>query len=220
MKVDLEFIGKNIRKLRRQRNWSIAVLADKIGMSQVPLGRIERGVNAPSASVIYRLSKVLGVSIDTMFAESEGDFRAFQHESTNDPFPVSIENKAEEVPVKIKTMAQELIDSFWALEDICNARKGVKIPLFIPFEPTQKGMEALAVSVRHYAGIEHGVVFDYFELFENQGFRVIVVPMIKDIHSFSYYDPLYQNAFFFPVLLNTSIQGFATDDIHHDVITV
>ncbi len=197
MKVDLKFIGANIRKLRRQRNWSIAVLADKIGMSQVPLGRIERGVNAPSASVIYRLSKALEVSIDTMFAESEDDFRSFQHESNRDPFPVSIEKKAEEVPVRIKTMARELVDAFWALEDICNAQKRAKIPLFIPFEPTQKGMEALAVSVRHYAGIKHGVAFDYFELFENQGFRVIIVPMIKDIHSFSYYDPLYQNAFFF-----------------------
>jgi len=40
-------------------------------------------------------------------------------------------------------------------------------------------MEMLSETVRRYIGIEHGVVFDYFELFENQGFRVI------------------QNAFFF-----------------------
>ena len=35
----------------------MAELAGKVGISEVPLGKIERGVNLPSASVIYRLSK-------------------------------------------------------------------------------------------------------------------------------------------------------------------
>lgn len=34
-------------------------------MSEGPIGRIERGVNAPSESVIYRLSKAFGVSAET-----------------------------------------------------------------------------------------------------------------------------------------------------------
>jgi transcriptional regulator with XRE-family HTH domain/Zn-dependent peptidase ImmA (M78 family) len=197
MQIDLGFIGKNIRNLRRQRNWTMAELAAKIGMNQVPLGRIERGVNAPSASVIYRLAKALGVSVDTLFAEHEQDFRSLQLESSRDPFLVTLDKPDEVLPKKVKAMAQALIDAFWALEDICNAQKRARIPLLIPFEPTEDGMEALSETVRRISGIEHGVVFDYFELFENQGFRVIVVPMSKNIDSFSYYDPLYQNAFFF-----------------------
>ncbi len=197
MKIDLRFIGKNIRKLRRQRNWTIAELSAKIGMSQVPLGRIERGVNAPSASVIYRLAKALNVSVDTLFAEEEHDFRSLQHENARDPFPTPLNKPDEELPPKISAMAQDIINAFWALEDICNAQKQARIPLLIPFEPTEHGMVALSESVRRFTGIEHGVVFDYFELFENQGFRVIVVPMPKNMDSFSYYDPLYQNAFFF-----------------------
>jgi transcriptional regulator with XRE-family HTH domain len=47
MKLDLSFIGKNIRELRQQRNWSMAKLATRVGMNEVPLGRIERGLNAP-----------------------------------------------------------------------------------------------------------------------------------------------------------------------------
>ena len=94
-------------------------------------------------------------------------------------------------------MAQDIIDAFCALEDICKAQKRANIPLVIPFDPTIRGMEALSEKVRCFAGIEHGVVFDYFELFETLGFRVIVVPMPKGIESFSYYDPLNQNAFFF-----------------------
>ncbi len=176
---------------------TIAKLASKIGMSQVPLGRIERGVNAPSASVIYRLAKALNVSVDTLFAEDEQDFRSLQHGNARDPFPVPLDKPDEMLPKKVKAMAQDIINAFWALEDICNAQKHARIPLLIPFESTEYGMEALSGSVRRFTGIEHGVVFDYFELFENQGFRVIVVPMSKNMASFSYYDPLYQNAFFF-----------------------
>ncbi|MBW2238117.1 MAG: ImmA/IrrE family metallo-endopeptidase [Deltaproteobacteria bacterium] len=197
MQTDLGFIGKNIRNLRRQRNWTMADLAAKIGMNPVPLGRIERGVNAPSASVIYRLAKALGVSVDTLFAEHDQDFRSLQHESSRDPFLVTLDDPDDVLPKKIKTMAQALIDAFWALEDICSAQKHPRIPLLIPFTPTENGMEVLSDTVRRYTGIEHGVVFDYFELFENQGLRVIIVPMPKNADSFSYYDPLHQNAFFF-----------------------
>ncbi|MBU0988347.1 MAG: helix-turn-helix domain-containing protein, partial [Proteobacteria bacterium] len=197
MKIDLGFIGKNIRNLRRQRNWTMAELAARIGMNPVPLGRIERGVNAPSASVIYRLAKTLGVSVDTLFAEHEQDFRSLQHDSSGAPFPVPLDSPAETLPPGTRAMALDIIDAFRGLEDICNAQKHARIPLLIPFEATENGMEALSQTVRRFMGIEHGVVFDYFELFENQGFRVIVVSMPKPLNSFAYYDPLYQNAFFF-----------------------
>ena len=94
-------------------------------------------------------------------------------------------------------MAGELIDSFCALEDICRAHKHAKIPMFVPFSPDPRGMEKLAMDVRHHMGVENGVVFDYFELFENTGFRIIVLPMLKPVESFSYYDRINQNAFYF-----------------------
>ena len=197
MKINLGFIGKNIRKLRRQRSWTMAKLAAKVGMSEVPLGRIERGVNAPSASVIYRLSKELGVSVDMLFAEDNQNFRSLQYEKARNPFLVAIDKEHEALPAKTRIMAQDIIDAFCALEDICNAQKRAMIPFLIPFDPAKRGMEILAERVRRYAGIEHGIVFDYFELFESLGFRVVVVPMSKDVHSFSYYDPPNQNAFFF-----------------------
>ncbi|MDL2123842.1 MAG: XRE family transcriptional regulator [Deltaproteobacteria bacterium] len=197
MKLDLSFIGRNIRKLRQQRNWSMAKLAARVGMNEVPLGRIERGLNAPSASVIYRLSKELGVSVDTLFAVDEHKFRSLKHESSQAPFPATVGGDDKELPSRIITMSHDIIEAFCALEDICKAQKRANIPLVIPFDPTIRGMEALSEKVRCFAGIEHGIVFDYFELFETLGFRVIVVPLPKKIESFSYYDPLNQNAFFF-----------------------
>ena len=197
MKPNLGFIGKNIRFLRRQGSWTLAELAARVGMSEGPLGRIERGVNAPSASVIYRLSKVFGVSVNALFTNAEQDLHTIRFEGKKDPFRVSTGKEDAALPGRVQNAAGDIIEAFQALEDICNALKRAKIPLLIPFDPTEQGMEALSETARRLMEIQHGIVFDYFELFENQGFRVVVLPMPKDIDSFSYYDPARQNACFF-----------------------
>jgi len=201
METKLEFIGKNIRYLRRERGWTIALLASKAKISEVPLGRIERGVNAPSANAIYNLAKALDVSVDTIFAEEHESLRMHRFEGGKKPFLVS-SDLIKFFSFQLKSMAKDMIEGFQALEDICGAQKRAKIPLFIPFDADEDGMEILSLTVRRYMGIEYSIVFDYFELFENQGFRVIAVPMPKAIDGFSYYDPVNQNAFFF---LNTKI---------------
>jgi Zn-dependent peptidase ImmA (M78 family)/transcriptional regulator with XRE-family HTH domain len=199
MENKLEFIGRNIRYLRRERGWTLAGLASRAKMSEVPLGRIERGVNAPSAAAIYNLSKALDVSVDIFFAEEHESLRRHRFEDEKEPFLISTDMEDIFSP-KLKSMAKDIIEGFCALEDICAAQKRAKIPLFIPFDTDEHGMEILSLTVRRYMGIEYGIVFDYFELFESQGFRVIAVPMPKAIDGFSYYDPGNQNAFFF---LNT-----------------
>jgi Zn-dependent peptidase ImmA (M78 family)/DNA-binding XRE family transcriptional regulator len=199
MENKLEFIGRNIRYLRRERGWTLAGLASRAKMSEVPLGRIERGVNAPSAAAIYNLSKALDVSVDIFFAEEHESLRRHRFEDEKEPFLISTDMEDVFSP-KLKSMAKDIIEGFQALEDICAAQKRAKIPLFIPFDTDEHGMEILSLTVRRYMGIEYGIVFDYFELFESQGFRVIAVPMPKAIDGFSYYDPVNQNAFFF---LNT-----------------
>jgi len=169
-------------------------------MSEGPLERIERGLNAPSASVIYRLSKVFGVSVNALFADDEHDLHTIRFEGKQGPFLVTIEKEEAALPGRVQSAAGAIVDAYQALEDICNARKRAKIPLLMPYDPTEQGMEALSEIVRRIMEIRHGIVFDYFELFENQGFRVVVLPLPKDLNSFSYYDPPNQNAFFF---LNT-----------------
>lgn len=201
MESKLEFIGRNIRYLRRERGWTIARLASKAKISEVPLGRIERGVNAPSANAIYNLAKALDVSVDTIFAEEHESLRIHRFEGKKKPFLVS-PNIKNIFSLQLKSMAKDMIEGFQALEDICGVQKRAKIPLLIPFDADEDGMEILSLTVRRYMGIEYSIVFDYFELFENQGFRVVAVPMPKAIDGFSYYDPVNQNAFFF---LNTKI---------------
>ncbi len=196
MTIDLQFIGKNIRYLRRERGQTIAHLASEVGTSDVVLGRIERGVNAPSASILYRLAKALNTSFDTLFAEETEVLREYRFSEEKKPFIVTA-GQGKSLTPKIKSMAWDIIEGFQALEDICGAQKQAKIPLLIPFSPNSQGMERLSEAVRRFMGIEYGIVFDYFELFENQGLRVIVTPLPKELDSFSFYDPSNQNAFFF-----------------------
>ncbi len=197
MEKNLNFIGKNIRFFRRSRNWTLIQLASKIGIQEGPLGRIERGLNLPSATVIFNLVNVLGVSADALFAPKNSQTQNFKVDNscfvTIDPHP--------ETPHKnLLATCHEIMTAFHALEDICGVQKHVYLPLSIPFDSDYQGMEELASRIRNYMGIGDAVVFDYFEVFENFGLRIVLFPFIKNakgLDGLSFYEPAFNNAFFF-----------------------
>ncbi len=198
VETDLNFIGKNIRFFRRSRNWTLLQLASKIGIREGPLGRIERGQNLPSAAVIYRLSKVLGISVDALFAPENSHVQASI--ANDETCFVTIEANPTPLPKNLLNACYKIMTAFHALEDICKVQKHAYLPLSIPFEPDYHGMDQLASRVRTYLGTNHAVVFDYFELFENFGLRILVFPFprnTEDIASVSFYEPAFNNAFFF-----------------------
>ena len=198
MSNDLKFVGDNIRSFRRSRNWTLAQLASKIGIQEGPLGRIERGANLPSATVIYNLARALDIPIDALFAPDLSQARAKAAET--DTVYVSIEPDTA-VPQKSLLLAcRELMSAFHTLEDILGVQKHALLPLSIPFEPDYAGMEQLAAQIRSAMGMGHAVIFDYLELFENFGLRILLFPFMKsadDVDGLSFFEPVYQNAFFF-----------------------
>ncbi len=197
MGAELKFIGENIRFLRRSKNLTLIQLASKIGIQEGPLGRIERGLNLPSASVIYQLTKVLGVTADAIFSS---DISRVQAGSRAGAFFVALPSRLTSLPKNIISACNEIMAGFHALEDICGAQKHAYLPLSLSFEPDYEGMDHLASRVRNYLGIGDAVVFDYFELFENFGLRIILFSFqraAKDLDSLSFYEPAIHNAFFF-----------------------
>ncbi len=198
MEQNFNFIGKNIRFFRRSRNWTLVQLASKIGIREGPLGRIERGLNLPSAAVIYKLTKVLNVSADALFAHEISHVQATL--DNNESFFVTIDSQPEAPPKNLLNACREIMVAFHALEDICKVQKHAYLPLSIPFKPDYNGMDSLAGRVRNYLGTSDAVVFDYFELFENFGLRIILFPFVRDsknLASISFYEPAFHNAFFF-----------------------
>jgi transcriptional regulator with XRE-family HTH domain len=62
-------IGKIIADLRKERDMSQSELANKTGISQVMVGKYERGDASPSVEVAKKIADVLGVSLDYLVGE-------------------------------------------------------------------------------------------------------------------------------------------------------
>ncbi len=59
--------GKRLRQLRLERDLTQEKLADKSGLDMSYIGRIERGEQNSSLSVVGDLAKGLGISVEELF---------------------------------------------------------------------------------------------------------------------------------------------------------
>ena len=194
-------VGARIRQLREIQHISQIHLATDIGIRAGPLGWIEKGKHLPSGRVLYRIAKQLNVRIDDLFQEK--NVWEAGAPSSSDTAPVllpPLENGAglNSEPVKsAHIICQAVADAVLALEELCGTVKMSEIPLYVPFTPTEAGAEHLAACVRQNLGIGSAVVYDYLELFENAGLRVVFLDMPEGCSTFCGYDRLNRNAFFF-----------------------
>ena len=66
-------VSSRIRALRKQRGYTIEILADAVGVHKGHLSRIERGEKTPSLGTLETISKVLEVGMAELFGEKAGD---------------------------------------------------------------------------------------------------------------------------------------------------
>jgi len=64
--LDYIELGAAIRKKRIERGWKIAILADKAGVSEDFIGKIERATDVPSLQTIVAIANALEVSVDSL----------------------------------------------------------------------------------------------------------------------------------------------------------
>ena len=62
--IDIHLIGENIRRERKRQLLTIERLAEKAGITDNFLGKIERGEGMPSLPTLDSIACALGVSID------------------------------------------------------------------------------------------------------------------------------------------------------------
>jgi transcriptional regulator with XRE-family HTH domain len=60
-------VGENIRRLRTERNLTLAQTAGELGLSHQQLQKYETGANRLSAGTLCNVAAVLGVSIESLF---------------------------------------------------------------------------------------------------------------------------------------------------------
>ena len=61
---DKEFIGKTIQNIRKKANIKQSELAEKIGISEKHLSKIETGKNLPSLDNFLKMAEILKFSLD------------------------------------------------------------------------------------------------------------------------------------------------------------
>ena len=59
--------GKNVRRVRKERDLSQEALADEVGLAVTYVGQIERGIRNPTLEIVERLARALKVkSLDLL----------------------------------------------------------------------------------------------------------------------------------------------------------
>lgn len=207
-------IGERIRALRRVRHLTQAELARRIGIQTGPMNALEKGRHIPSGRVLFRLADVLDASVD--FLLGLGERSGGGTEPAHVPLYVAeaadsygVARSTAQYPSAVmaslpddaaldavgRAMVEQVIQSFLALEDLCGAQKRAHIPLYVPFSRTVSGVEMWVQQVRQVLGIGQAVIFDYLELLENAGLRVVFCPLPDRIQSVAFYDAQNANAF-------------------------
>jgi len=192
-------VGERIRQVRMIQHISQAKLAADIGICAGPLGWIENGKHLASGRVLCRIAGRLNVRIDDLFEEDT--VWESSAPAVSDAVPVvlpPLDTEADAEALKAAhVVCLSVAKQVLALEELCGVVKMASIPLYSPFTPTEAGAEHLAARVRQNLGIGDAVVYDYLELFESAGLRVVFMEMPADCETFCGYDRLNRNAFFF-----------------------
>ena len=63
-------VGINLRRLRREKEWSQEDLAFESGLHRTYVSGIERGVRNPTLLILEKLAKTLGVAPAALLARS------------------------------------------------------------------------------------------------------------------------------------------------------
>jgi transcriptional regulator with XRE-family HTH domain len=61
-------VGKNLRRLRMQRGWSLEKLAKASGVSRAMLGQVELGQSAPTINVLWKIARALGTPFSALIS--------------------------------------------------------------------------------------------------------------------------------------------------------
>ena len=180
-------ISANIIRLRRQRHLTQIELARRIGMPGPAFNAVEKGLHVPAGRTMYLLAKALGVTPNDLFIVPDPDSVS----------PIAWLPAGETDTIATPPHIAELAQACLTLEDCCGVPKRPTIPLYPAFELSEKGMADLAATIRHHLGVTHAVIFDYLELLENAGLRILLCQLPEGIESMSAFDPLHSNAFIF-----------------------
>ena len=103
-------LGERIKRLRQERNWSQAQLAQRLSVHQKQVSGYERNVHVPSVEVLIRLAELLDVSLDYLAFENREDSRSASQIADCDL--LSKMEEVDKLPEADKATIKAVLDSF------------------------------------------------------------------------------------------------------------
>ena len=70
-------IGRNIRRYRKDKGYTLEILAERSGVSKAMLSQIEAEKVNPTVAMVWKIAQGLEVEINELLAGSEGPVRKF-----------------------------------------------------------------------------------------------------------------------------------------------
>ena len=113
MSENKENLGNKIKQLRKANGWTQEQLAEKIGIDNKHLSRIEKGYHMPNYQIIKKLAQIFNF-----------DIRNFDDISINSiPLPDKITQKS----IQILNSASDEREKKYYLEALLFAQRGLKL---------------------------------------------------------------------------------------------
>ncbi|GAA4715476.1 helix-turn-helix domain-containing protein [Brevibacillus fulvus] len=69
MRLPIESIGNKIRTIRKEKGFTLEIMASKTGLSKGLLSQVERGISQPSLDSLWKITKALEASMIHFFED-------------------------------------------------------------------------------------------------------------------------------------------------------
>ena len=100
-------VGKNIRRLRQKKGWTLVQIAEKVQVSVPAFSKIETGPTDINMSRLKQLAEIFGVSIlDILYDEGENPQDELMQEAT------LLKAKIQEKEETVSVLQRKLIDLY------------------------------------------------------------------------------------------------------------
>ena len=103
--MNYELLGKNIRKQRKEKQYTLEQLAEKLDVSTTFVGQIERAKGVPSLETLVKIANVLEVSTDSLL------FGNLNSKAGNSHFVKKVEELTENFSPKEKELLLKTIET-------------------------------------------------------------------------------------------------------------
>lgn len=74
MRLPIEMVGQKIRAIRKEKGYTLEILASRTGLSKGLLSQVERGISQPSLESLWRISKALESNFSYFFEEIDHNY--------------------------------------------------------------------------------------------------------------------------------------------------